>query len=102
MQAGRLKALLRATTDVQQATQQRNTQLLHVAPPRECNTQQMRAFEVRRLITAIAKANASYWTPADVEEACVIAEADLDGALVCWRAIADDYGISLSAVGAGN
>src|SRR5690242_2204811 len=40
MSAPRLKALLHATKPAQQPAQQRNSPLLHVAPPRECNTQQ--------------------------------------------------------------
>lgn len=99
MASGRLRALLHA----QQAHATRNATaqqpLLHVAPPRECNTQQLatgRAAEVRRLIEAIATANASYWTPADVEEACRIALGDLDSALECFRAIAEGYGLTVS------
>lgn len=53
-----------------------------------------RALEVRRLIEAIALANASYWKPADVEEAYRIALCDLDRALECFRAIAESYGIA--------
>ena len=39
MAAARLKALLHATKGAQHSAQQRNTLLLHVAPPKECNTQ---------------------------------------------------------------
>jgi hypothetical protein len=97
MANGRLRALLHAQQGL--ATRNATTQqpLLHVAPPRECNTQQApsgRAGEVRRLIEAVAAANGAYWKPSDVEEAYRIALGDLDSALECFRALAMDYGLT--------
>jgi hypothetical protein len=56
--------------------------------------------EIRQLIEAIAAANSAYWKPADVEEAYRVALGDLDNALTCFRALAEDYGLEVRRQGA--
>lgn len=76
--AGRLKTLLRAQQG--SATTQRNTQqerLLHVASPRECNTQQL---GVRELRSGRLAANAEHFTFSPPADAANDAEALLERA----------------------
>ena len=75
---GRLRALLHVATPdaTRNATAQQtpDSPLLHVAPPRECNTQQLDALpgpaaEARILLQRLVQSEPAHWTPQDVVDA---------------------------------
>lgn len=52
----------------------------------------IRLSELRRLIRAIADFEPAYWTDADIAEAIVEGERDLDAALATWRDLCERLG----------
>jgi hypothetical protein len=97
---GRLRALLHSELHAQQPDATRNATgnggVLHVALPRECNTQQPAANPVRELDLLIAALGPIYSIPA--EQFAVIrkaAVADLPAALECFRSLAARAGLTI-------